>query len=287
LFQAMFVSVCMDAVSGITLTCIYAFHDKINYKMGLIHGGIGCVVAVICCLFNKWILILIEDLLKNVTGILVMIVGVVFVIRGIGRQYQEHKEKMNRNNTEGYDDVHSDKKGSQNREVKPNSSSSDKDTQAKIDEVIELEDENDMDDLVHGISFQRQIIACIASAISGALSGVIGIGGGMNYVLIFLGIAKMGLQESTATGTLIMGMLMVVIGLMYLIVLPIHPILWTYVAAGCASTFVGSLAGAFLLIKIPKVAINYLVGVLLIGVGLYATIQAYNLVPVQNSTLSS
>jgi uncharacterized membrane protein YfcA len=279
----------MDAVSGITLTCVYAFHDKINYKMGLIHGGIGCVVAVICCLFNKWILILIEDLLKNVTGIIVIIVGVVFVIRGIGRQYQEYKEKMNRNNTEGYDDVHSDRKGSQNRDVtKQNSSSSDKDTQPRIDEVIELEDDIDLD-LEDGfqISFQRQIIAGIASAVSGALSGVIGIGGGMNYVLIFLGIAKMGLQESTATGTLIMGMLMVVIGLMYLIVLPIHPILWTYVAAGCASTFVGSLAGAFLLIKIPKVAINYLVGVLLIGVGLYATIQAYNLVPVQNSTLSS
>ena len=115
--------------------------------------------------------------------------------------------------------------------------------------------------------------------ISGILSGLLGIGSGANYALLFLIIlgAERGFDTLRATGTscYIMAMVSAALFIIFSVAgLVNFGLIWSFLVVGIVFSAIGTLIGSSLALKVSESKLNYLVGIAIFITALVSSIQA-------------
>eukprot|EP01126_Amoeba_proteus_P053374 TRINITY_DN6500_c0_g1_i2.p1 TRINITY_DN6500_c0_g1~~TRINITY_DN6500_c0_g1_i2.p1 ORF type:complete len:157 (+),score=18.84 TRINITY_DN6500_c0_g1_i2:115-585(+) len=126
----------------------------------------------------------------------------------------------------------------------------------------------------------RYFLNGLVVSLSAAVSGLLGMGSGTNFVLGFLYILKFELLKAVGTGVYIMTILMGIMSVVYLLDrLPYVANniwwLWRYLLISTVSGLLGTSFGIIFSLKIPQLKMNFIIAFLLIVIGLIAVIEPY------------
>jgi len=118
------------------------------------------------------------------------------------------------------------------------------------------------------------ILAIILSAVSGAMAGVLGIGSGFNFVLIFLiFLPGYELQKAAATGVFIMFLLMALCSILFLGYVDLNG-LWVFILIASSFSAIGTVLAAKYALRLSKGKLNLVVGIVMIIAATVASVQS-------------
>lgn len=105
------------------------------------------------------------------------------------------------------------------------------------------------------------------------MTGLIGQGSGMVFVIYLILLHRMNLASATGTGCLSMGILTAFMLLFCLcgVVHVQYKLMWPYILVAAPFSVIGSILGFFLASKISKVSLNFFIAVLLLILGTITT----------------
>ncbi|HMF32723.1 MAG TPA: TSUP family transporter, partial [Candidatus Lokiarchaeia archaeon] len=158
LWDALFVSIAVDFVDAILLTFIYQRRRKVDFRAGIQWGVIAIVAGLIAAGFALTLLPANTSFLKGGVGYIVMLVGAGFFLRG-------WKALKNAKNSPKSIKV-----------PEPN---------MKEGEANEIPAQDNKPKTIFSPRAQISIMV-VGVVISGALGGLLGMGSGLNFALLFL-----------------------------------------------------------------------------------------------------
>lgn len=141
------------------------------------------------------------------------------------------------------------------------------------------EDDSEKSSLLELPSGLRNGIMVIGVVLSGIISGLLGIGSGSNYALLFMFVlgAEKGFDTLRATGTscYIMAIVTVVLAIFFsLFGLVNFSFILPYLIVGVIFSAIGTIIGTKITLKVSESKLNYIVGIAILITAVVATIQA-------------
>lgn len=247
LWDALFVSVIVDLVDAAILTVIYSRKGKVDFKQGGIYAVIAVAGALLGVLLAFEFLPANQNLLRGGVGYAVMLIGLGFFLRG--------------------------RKGLKKQKLAQIGSGMEVSTQADPETRQELSDSSPKTRKLFTPKMQV-ILMIIGVVLSGLVAGLLGIGSGMNFVLLFMIILSFDTRRATGTGCFIMAILMCVVGCVFAPLVNIV-VVWPYLAIAVGFSAVGTLVGAHYALKISEVKLNFVVGTIVIIAATVSTVQSF------------
>ncbi|MHA1819143.1 MAG: sulfite exporter TauE/SafE family protein [Promethearchaeota archaeon] len=245
IFDALFISICVDVINSLILTIIYSRKGKVDFKEGTKYGLIALIGAFLGVLLAANFLEANTDLLRGGSGYLFFIFGAFFFYRGRNLKLKASKKASEENTG-----MNGDMSG----------------TQAMSPNKKELSDN------------LKVLIMVVGTILSGLLSGVIGIGSGTNFTLLFMFVfgAKKGFDtlKSTATGCYIMFIITVSLAAIFGYLSGNVPNLLIYLGVMAASSALGTLIGAKFTLTVAEWKLNILIGAAIIIAAAVGMVQA-------------
>lgn len=289
IFESLFVSILVDCCDGLVLTLIYATQGRVDWTIGLILGGLSALCAYGSLFSAKIVLDESVWLLKRGMGYGIVLIGLAF----IARWYMiRRKMKKNAKQQKGDDESSHLINGEASlveEDVQRNLPYHDDDD---VDGVMEetphtqtggrsmeyfYKIENDKIPKWWMIPLAQCIIVFLLSVGSGVLSGLLGFGSGLNFVLITYLLLRFDLLDATATGCFIMFIIMMVMSVGYAIqIVPVDlGFMWPYALLAVGSSATGCCIGSILALRISPLHLRLLVGIVLVFVGALAVVQPF------------
>ena len=241
LWDALFISVLVDLIDATILTVIYNRNGKVNFKQGGIYAVIAVVAAIFGVVLAFEFLPKNQNLLRGGVGYVVMLIGLGFFLRG--------------------------RKGLQKQKTAQLETDEMKGTSQNV-----YENRSEIQRL---FSRRMQIILMVIGVgLSGLLAGLLGIGSGMNFVLLFMIILSFDTRQATGTGCFIMAILMGVVGGMFFQLVNLT-LLWPYLIIAGGFSAIGTLVGSHYVLKISEIKLNFVVGTIVIIAAVVSTVQSF------------
>ncbi len=247
IWEALFISAVVDLVDAAILTVIYSRKGKVDFKQGGIYAVLAVAAALLAAIFSHDFITANEGLFRGGVGYVIIIIGLGFFLRG--------------------------RKGLQKQKLAQLGNSMGIITQVGPEKGENIPDNSPKTQKLFSPKMQV-ILMIIGVALSGLVSGLIGIGSGMNFVLLFMIILGVDSRMATGTGCFIMAILMGAVGCVFVQQVDLI-ILWPYLAIAVGFSAVGTLAGAHYTLKISEVKLNFVVGSIVIIAATVATVQSF------------
>ncbi len=240
-YEAIFLSVFIDLVDSFALIFIYGKKGHIEYKQVLFWSIFAIAGGIVGFYLSKMYLLQNQDMLEGSMGWFIMALATGFLYKGFTMKKQG-------------------KKG---------------------DPII-CEDENaDQIDIIPSKQKEKHFPPVISYLIlvggmfvSGALSGLIGIGSGMNFVLVFMIALGWNLHKSTGSGIFMMFIMMLFCSITFGINADIG-FLWPFMIIAACFALTGTLLGCKFAFKLSEDMLNIMVGSVMMIAAVYATVQSF------------
>lgn len=245
-WDALFISVLVDLVDAAILTVIYSRKGKVDFKQGGIYAVLAVTAGLLAAGFTSGFLEANQNILKGGVGYVVMLIGLGFFLRG--------------------------RKGLKKQKLTQLENQIGVTTQIGHETGQEFLDKSPKTRKLFSPRMQV-ILMVIGVALSGLVSGLVGIGSGMNFVLLFMIILGFDTRRATGTGCFIMAILMGAVGCVFVQQVNLVNI-WPYLAIAIIFSAVGTLVGAHYVLKISEVKLNFVVGSIVILAATVATVQS-------------
>jgi len=268
IFDSIFLSIVLDLVDATLLSVIYLCHRKVSLKHVAGLGPFAIVGAVGGLFLAKITIDNVTSLLKRGLGYALLVLGILFIIRGIFMWRQSRKERLLQTKPDPELLVN------EQQHLASSPSIQDAESEEGLTESTPLQAPPATKTERFLVFLQIFGMVAIVTA-SGIVSGVFGFGSGLNFVLMLLLIARFELLQATGTACMLMGLVMLVCMVGYLAgSVPLHlGFLWPYLLIAMAISSVGVGLGSLLALKISPVPMNFVVAVVLFVVGLIAILQ--------------
>ncbi len=249
IWDALFISVVVDMVDAVILTIVYSRKGKVDFRQGGAYAVLAVVAALLAAWFTIGFLPANTNLLKGGVGYIVMVIGAGFFLRG--RKGLKKQKLMQAGNLV-------------ETAIQPNPG-----TPQNLPENAPK--------VKKFLPFRVQVaLMVIGVGLSGFIGGLLGIGSGMNFVLLFMIILGFDTLKATGTGCFIMAILMGVVGSVFVWLVNLGS-LWPYLFIAVAFSAVGTLVGVHFVLKISEVKLNFVVGSIVILAATVATVQSFML----------
>jgi hypothetical protein len=238
IYESIFLSIVVDLFNAFILTIIYGKHKRIDFREGFLYAIPAIIGAALAFFIAQDFVEQNSDLLKGGVGYVIIILGISFIQRG----RKELKAE----------------RSSQNMGESPI-------------ETIQKEPSTPKRIFPPKVALA---LAIALSAVSGALAGLLGIGSGFNFVLIFLiFIPGYELPKATATGVFIMFLLMLFCSALFYSYVDLTA-LWIYIVIAVSFSVVGTLIAVKYTLKLSKAKLSFVVGIIMIIAASVASIQS-------------
>jgi uncharacterized membrane protein YfcA len=231
-FDAIFTSLMVDFVDSTFLTIRYARNGHVNFRMGLVWSSATIIGVVIGYFFSYELVMNHQNLLRGGISLFTYVLGASFLF-----------------------------KGWRNAKIHPTENFPPEEKESPIRQKINR--------LPPIMIF---LVMAIGMVISGACTGLLGIGSGLNFVLLFLIVYGFDHLKATGTGCMMMAIVTLIGGLFFLHWVHFS-ILAPYLLIGVTFGLIGTIIGSHFALRIDKHKLNYLVGGTMIVAATIATIQ--------------
>lgn len=251
-FDSLFTSVATDWINSSILTALYAWQGRVVFKEGSIFGGLSAVCAIGCMFGARWVIDHYKEYLKRGLGYVIIVISFTFILRGY-KQYKQQKEALEKQ-----------QEGEELTEL-----SMTKEEQGERELLLKDKPREPNTNL-------QWALMAVVSGVSGALSGLVGIGSGLNYVMGYLYLMGFPLLEATSTGCYNMAVTMLAVTMGYLGVIDLNlDTLWPYLLITICFGIVGTLIGAVMSYKISPMILNFIIAGILVVVGVGAVVEPH------------
>jgi len=247
LWDALFISVVVDLVDAVFLTVIYSRKGKVDFRQGGLYAVLAVAVALLAAWFTIGFLPANTGLLKGGVGYVVMLVAAGFFIRG---RKALKKQKLAQSGNPVVPETNVNSLAAQY--LPGNLPKSRKIFSPKMQVAL----------MVIGVT------------LSGLVAGLLGMGSGMNFVLLFIIVLGFDTLRATGTGCFIMAILMGAVGMVFVWLVDLV-LLWPYLLIAVGFSAAGTLLGTHYAFKISEVKLNFLVGRIVLIAATVATVQNF------------
>jgi uncharacterized membrane protein YfcA len=117
-------------------------------------------------------------------------------------------------------------------------------------------------------------IMVVGVIISGAMAGLLGIGSGTNFALLFIFILGYDTLRATGTACFVMALLMGAIGLVFVWFANLVPLL-PYLLVAVGFSAIGTIIGSHFALRLSEIKLNFMVGTVVIIAAVVATVQSF------------
>lgn len=291
--QAIVVAASVDCLNALVILLLFAFQAWRSGSMPtfgvafarygrvfLFAACIGLACCITCLFFSERVLTLIQDRLKGGIGFVLIIIGCLFIVRGViayrrGRKLASSvpPASMTIQTTEAIPVQQEESLpllGSEQQQQRKSAHGDEEEQQVLTLGQVFWHCEP-------GIwSHLRGIVAILVCVISGSLSGLLGVGSGLNFTLVFLVVFRTQIRQSTLLACGMMFLLTAAI----LISIPLGSLthidmgnLYPWLLMSLGYSMCGVFLGFFLSTRVSPVALNFLVAACLIVGGILATVE--------------
>jgi uncharacterized membrane protein YfcA len=276
-FDALFVSVCTDFIDTAILTFRYAKRKKVNFRLGMIYGLPGLVAAIIGYSLTTTLLYSNQNMLRGGIAYIFLIFGTIFIFRA---KNLKKKSMAGSYPSNGLKPSISDKN---REEIIGSSISANQITSIDAPSYVTTHvPTQEMQDSPKKKAFQisekiGKLIMVIGIAATGFFSGLVGIGGGSNFTLLFLFVlgSKYGFDTLKSTGTGCFVMLLITGTLTFCFgwlanILNVFP----YLAVISICAIVGTVIGLKIAFKVKEYTLNYIIAAAIITASIVSSVQS-------------
>lgn len=313
LFETIFMSVLLDCINSALATIVFAKQSKVDWPVGLIFACIAILGSLFGLVFSNEFLLKYQEMFKRGLGFVSLVIGISFFFKGY-MTWRRSKVLLTANlpviqsspDLEEPQRVSSSKSVVQTESshllntdggltvpssvvvVSTNSAPAQYQLEGSAVRTISEADKTKLSSELMENARQRRrkklrMLAAVALAlVAGVASGLIGFGGGMIFVLLFMGILQKEQLMATGTGCFVMCTLTAWLALIYEtgghwlgFAEEIHFLcIWEELLMMLLGGAVGTIIGSFFILRISPYKLNLLVGAVLFVTGLVATLQA-------------
>jgi len=261
-FDALFVSLCTDFIDTSVLTYRYAKKQKVNLKLGAIYGRPGVAAAIIGSIFAYTLLPANQNLLRGGVAYVFLLMGFIFFLRARGMQKKDKANAASPKSNTANEVINSSVTASQITAVDAGTNQMNPNPQKKGFQIPEN---------------LTKTIMILGVAISGLLSGLMGIGGGSNFTMLFMFVlgAKYGFDtlRSTGTGCFVMLMVSATLSIVFGALSDILTSI-PYLAIIAVFAVIGTIIGLRIAFKVKEFTLNYIISAAIVTAAIVSTVQS-------------
>ena len=240
-------------MNGLFLTVGHAMKGNVDFKQGILYGGIGLIGLAPGLVFQREILEKFRNYLKGGFGWILLTISVVFFVRA----YILRKRQKVENEIYYVDDSESD--------------------------IVNSDNDYDSGKGYWRPESKRGYIALVSfmvffSILSGGLCGLLGVGSGMNFAMMFVFAKKMDIFRAAGTSCMIMTIYCATnLFTLYVpgIVTVDYNTLWPYFSIIWGVGLISVILSFFLLQRFSRIVLNIIVGIVLFLMGTIAVIEFF------------